>query len=87
MATAETAGLVLEADGDGKIRVIFPACGLRLNNKGVEVANLLRHENQLELMSGTPANFDSLESLEAIVLALVNGVRFRAEIEFDNYFL
>lgn len=81
------AGLSLESDEQGEIRVIFPATGLKLNESGVDVANLLRHEGQPNLRVGSPVKLDSLESDTALIFALVNGVRLRVFIETDNYFL
>lgn len=87
MSTAEMAGVVVQSDEQGKPRVIFPPMGLKLNESGVDVANLLRYEGQAELRSGTPAQFSSIESGEALVFALVNGVKLRVFIEIDDYFL
>jgi hypothetical protein len=87
MATAESTGLYIGLDEQGELCVYGPETGLRLNETGTILANILRIGELVEVHVGTPVQITKIQSDEELVLGLVNGLRMSVNILSDDYFL
>jgi hypothetical protein len=86
MATAIEVGVIIVADENGTLLAYGPDRGLKLNQAGVLIANILRLGAMLELNAGTPARVVQIGDESTLKIRLVNGVEMKIDIVEDNYF-
>ena len=86
--TPEELGVAVEMDPNGKLRVEAPQ-GLRLclNNKGVEIANYLRHPDDPEFTFAKLVTMMSLECEDILVVQVAGGLTTLRIRLSDPYFL